>query len=243
MFRNTNELPPGGWRYFQPEIEWPTNPKEFRGIGLDATVDRILQKRAANPRFGLSLDRAQVTHDVLVFTEAVVRKMKGTESYFINDMPTPMPTASFPLARNLVHRVAAVAGTIKKQVAGVGLLIDWLGDGMEPVPIELATARARVCATSGPGGEACPFNRPATGLQKLSSAAAEDIRQLMETRKDLKLETPHDAALHTCQICECPMPLKVWTPLKHIVEKTPAATMAQFRSQWPMCWIVTEQGE
>lgn len=236
MFKNVNEIPPGGWRFYQPEIDWPKDSREFRGIGLDATVDKIYQKRAANPRFNLSLDRDKIRQEVLNYTEAVVRKMKGTETYFINDAPAPEPP-SFPLARSLAQRVAEVAGTVKKQLAGIGLLTDWLGDGLETVSPELATERAKVCATSGKDGTVCPFNEPPRGLQRVSSAVAEDLRLLMEAKREMKLQTPYDGSLHTCQICACHLPLKIWAPMEHLKRKTPADVLEQFKTKWPACWM------
>lgn len=241
MFKSLNTIPPGGWRFYDPKINWPTSPNELRGIGLEPVVDKVIEKRRANKgRFPeLALDRATVRNEVLAYTEAAVRQMKGAESY-LAEGPQPMAQpgpASFPVARSLRARVAEAAGTVKASIVGVGLLVDWLGDGMEAAAQDVAEGRAAVCATSGPEGSLCPHNRPATGLQRISSAAAEDIRQLMEAKKDMRLETSRDPMLHVCQICQCGLKLKVFAPMDVLLRKTSPELLARFQTEWPACWM------
>jgi len=242
MFKSKTTHPPGGWQIYEPQYDWPPDKRVLRGLGLEAVIDKVVEKRKANPRFGLSLDRGQIEREILIYTEKLVRGMKGTESYLVDGEPPP-PNSSFPLARSL-RRAVEAAGTVKRLAAGVGLLVDWLGDGLEAVPIPIAEARARVCATSGKDKDGnptlCPFNRPAQGLQVLSGKAAEEIHQLMESKAQMKLQTPHDAALETCQLCSCFLKLKVWTPRSHLLSKTPQATIDRFQSDWPPCWMNRE---
>jgi len=238
MFKSLRDHPPGGWRFHQPEIDWPQSATEFRGLGIDAVVDKIIKVREANRgRWpNLSLDPNFVQREVIAFTEPIVRKMKGGEAYLVPGELPQMPSASFQVARSF-RKVAEVAGTVKRMAAGVGLLVDWLGDGLESVDIPIAEQRAKICATSGFDGSSCPFNQPAQGLQRLSGAAADDIKALMEARSELKLQTSYDDNLKTCQLCECNLKLKVLAPASHLAFKTSKEIREKFRTEWPACWM------
>jgi len=242
MFKSLRDHPPGGWRFHQPEIDWPQSANEFRGLGIDAVVAKIIKVREANHgRWpNLSLDPNQVQREVIAFTEPIVRKMKGGEAYLVPGELPQMPSASFQVARSF-RKVAAVAGTVKRMAAGVGLLVDWLGDGLESVSIPIAEQRARICALSGKDGDGnptlCPFNQPAQGLQRLSGAAADNIRALMEARSELKLQTSYDDRLQTCHLCDCDLKLKVLTPASHLASKTSKELRDKFRTEWPACWM------
>jgi hypothetical protein len=68
-----------------------------------------------------------------------------------------------------------------------------------------------------------------------TTAPAELIKATLEARKDLKLETPSDSALKSCDVCKCLLRLKVFCPLSHIVSKTKPEIMAEFPKE--NCWI------
>lgn len=88
----------------------------------------------------------------------------------------------------------------------------------------VADKRASICA-------ACPKNVEGSWY---TVAPAQLIKSTLEGRKDLKLQTPSDAALKSCDVCKCLMRLKVWTPLEHILKGTKPEIMGEFPAH---CWI------
>ena len=113
---------------------------------------------------------------------------------------------------------------LKRAASGTAVVMDWLASGGSAVAQELANKRATVCAT-------CPRNVDGAWY---TTAPAELIKKTLEARADLKLETPDDAALKSCDVCKCLNRLKVWTPLEFILNKTKPEIMAEFPS---FCWI------
>lgn len=100
----------------------------------------------------------------------------------------------------------------------------WLGDGGQPVPLAQANARAAICFT-------CP--RHGTNRVKweaLSSTVADQLR----LKLGLDLHVDRESELHVCGVCDCYLPLKVWTPLEHIL------TSSDTRGLPRECWIITE---
>jgi hypothetical protein len=133
--------------------------------------------------------------------------------------------------------VDAMSG-LKRAASGTAVVIDWLMSGGAPVTQELANKRAAVCAngdhwvdSTGTLQTKCRNNVEGAWY---TTAPAELIKKTLEARQDLKLATPDDAALKSCDVCKCLMRLKVWTPLEFILNKTKPEIMAEFPVH---CWI------
>lgn len=226
--RSRNVFPIGGWKFFQPETNWSSNPH----VGFDAVVNDIIAHRRANPRFNLSTDRTTVENELEAYTEARMRSTKGGEAYLIEGAPPghqsfPMP----PRQRRIVGEIAGSAvATGAKVKAGIGTLAEWIGQGLNPAPIELATERAKVCSS-------CPLNQPATGLSVLTGLAAKTVSLLMDAKSDLKLSTPHDDKLETCTACLCDLKLKIWSPIDIVWKHT---TPEVFEKLDSACWVRSE---
>ena len=60
----------------------------------------------------------------------------------------------------------------------------------------------------------------------------------IQTAQELDLTTPYDSKLGVCAACDCPMRLKVWTPLKLILEHMLPEAKAALDSK---CWITAEE--
>lgn len=206
----------GGWQFRQPQTGW-VNPAAM--IGENASIDAIRKHRMANPaitaKHKLSTDPAAIGRELIAFQQA-----RGALP------PDQVPGPSFfqPARSTLPDRVVAAAGGIKRAAQGTAVVLDWLTSGGAPVAQELANKRAAICV-------ACPKNVDGSWF---TTAPAELIKSTLEARKDLKLETPSDAALKSCDVCKCLNRLKVWCPLSHIVAKTRPEIMAEFPSN---CWI------
>lgn len=204
----------GGWVFRQPQFGNWTNP--YALVGKDASVKAIIAARKANAAISakhkLSTDYAAVERELEEFQRA-----RGA-------LPQIAATFFSPASSRLPQRVLAAAADIKRAAQGTGVVLDWLTSGGAPVAQDLANQRAAVCV-------ACPKNVEGAWY---TVAPAQLIKATLEARKDLKLETPSDAALKSCDVCKCLMRLKVWVPLEHITKNTKAEIMAEFPSN---CWI------
>ncbi len=220
--RSRNEQPPFGWVYHQAETGFDTNP----WMGFSGAVDEIINNRKGNPRFNLPTDRASVESELEDFTVRRIMDMPGA-SGFLMDAP-PISPPSFPMPRQ--QRPENAVGGAKRAVAGAALLIDWLGDGLNPVTPPHAAQRALVCA-------ACPLNRDPNIAQSAMGAVARGFHLLMEAKAQMNLSTPSDAKLKTCQACDCDLKLKVHAEMAHIKKYTSEATMKRLDKS---CWILAE---
>ncbi len=219
---NRHTTPPGGWVFRQPETNWVA-PTPI-GSTFSQTVMLIIAMRKKNPAI-------TAKHKLATNVEAV-----GTELEKYNRKRLGLPeTAQVPFSeprRSHAGKVADAAGVsrmdgmagLKRAAAGTAVVVDWLTSGGNPVSQELANKRAAICAE-------CPKNVPGAWY---TTAPAQLIKETLEARKDLKLETPFDDRLKSCDVCRCLMRLKVWTPLEHIVGRTKAEVMAEFPAH---CWI------
>lgn len=188
-------------------------------VGEKASVDAIVKHRLANPaitaKHRLSTDPFVVNRELIAFQQA-----RGA-------LPPTQPIFFSPSSSLLPSRLVSVAADIKRAAQGTAVVLDWLSSGGSPVEQELANKRAATCV-------ACPKNVSGSWF---TVAPAELIKSTLEARKDLKLETPNDAALKSCDVCKCLNRLKVWCPLSHIVAKTRPEIMAAFPNT---CWIKCE---
>lgn len=206
----------GGWKFRQAQTGW-VNPAAM--IGKNASIDAIRKHRLANPAIAtkhqLSTDPVQIGNELVAFQQA-----RGA-------LPPDQQPASFfaPARSSLPNRVLAAAGEIKRAAQGTAVVLDWLTSGGAPVAQELANKRAAICV-------GCPKNVEGSWF---TTAPAEVIKAALESRKDLTLATPSDAALKSCGVCRCLLALKVHCPLSHIVAKTRPEIMAEFPKE--NCWI------
>lgn len=232
MLKNREHpFPPGGYIFFQPQTGW-FSPG---GLTFYQVVDEIIKMRQKNPRFAdqWSLDRTEVANELDLFTCLRIKNdpnyCDGSNEKKNSPPPRPLPQAfnNSPPPRNAVVAAGERAENFK---SGVGAVLDWLGEGMEPVPSALAHQRAKVCA-------ACPENGRPDFIQRIEGWAASGVRELINLKNDLELSTTYDDKLHHCQVCDCAIKLKVFAPMKHILDNTTERVMALFPEH---CWIKKE---
>lgn len=185
-------------------------------IGEDASITEIQKHRLKNPaicaKHKLSTDREVIRKELTAFQQA-----RGA-------LPRSAPTFFQAVRSNLPARVVAAAADIKRAAQGTAVVLDWLTSGGPPVAQDLANQRAAICVT-------CPKNVEGAWY---TVSPAELIKSTLEARKELKLETPSDSALKSCDVCKCLMRLKCWVPLPYIVQNTKPEIMAEFPAH---CWI------
>jgi hypothetical protein len=220
MLKSRETLPPGGWVFRQPETNWVS---KF-GRTFEETVDDIIKHRSVNPRFKLSTEWSAVATELELFTELRLRSMRGAESYLTPTDPKPMRLQHPPIVS-----VTDVAGAKKPSVvAGVPILINWLGSGLHPVSKELAAERAAICAD-------CQQNQKGDWRHYFTEPVAALLKTQMAIKNDMALTTPSDENLNVCKACLCELKLKVWTPLPHITDHLDDDMKRRLDER---CWIL-----
>lgn len=224
MLKSHDTFPPGGWVFRQAETNWISQ----KGRTFDETVDDIIHHRKANPRFKLETDWNAVAIELDRYTETRLRSVPGAASYYTEGDPKP----ARPNNLSFNPSVGVVAGAKSPSIQdGLPLLIDWLGDGLNPVDQELATQRALICAS-------CPRNRPGGWRHWFTGPVAHVIGITISLKHEMKLSTHQDHKLNVCDACLCELKLKVWTPMSHI--KARLKDEQKLRLD-PRCWILKEQ--
>ena len=222
-----NVTPIGGWLF----IDAPISADVLQDWSEDSLVNQVVARRQQNPRFNLTTDRSAVRAEVESQNAQRLSSMLKTplerSSYLIESGP-PDPAPSFPVP----HRPAP-GGAVRvagRAVAGVKVMLDWLGSGLKPVDAPVAEARAQICAK-------CPQNQEGNFFQRIEGAVAARIKKTVELKNSMKLQTTVDDKLHSCMACDCWNPLKVFVPIDHIL----AHDSEEVRKKLdPGCWILAE---
>jgi hypothetical protein len=196
---------------------------------------RYQEHAKANPGLALPTDMQTIEQMVDLANALRYARIPNAEEFY--ERTTPFPKRMAP-QQALSPQVQAggffqnVVGHAKNLEAGRRTLSEWWGAGGVPVAQELADGRGSICAV-------CPENDGAGLLAKFTVEAAAKIQANIEELNNQKLVTIHDAELegHVCKACDCPLRLKVWTPLKHIVQHMPGETKAKLDRG---CWILKE---
>lgn len=222
---------PGGYRYFEPATKWEPRPYS----SLDSIVTQLISHRQGRPdliaKLGWSLDPVQLLQEVVQYNVAVCVR-NGWRDYITGDENSH----PFQPPRRVVDKLRAVAG-------GGSVIIEWISEGSPTVSQELANKRAGTCAAMIPDKDnpgqflKCPLNGTGGWEAYFTTPVSNAIRREIGRKKEMKLETPFDDKLGSCEGCLCPMPLKVWMPIKNIIEKMPKE---QFNALHEKCWIREE---
>ncbi len=220
---------PNGFMYHEKRTGWkswvvdPISQWDF------ALLCRRYQEHAkANPGLALETDMARIELMMDFANAARYAQMAGAESYFTRTSEALPKTMAPQQARQRPGALASVVGRARNVAAGQKTLAEWWGKGGKPVDQTTANDRAAVCVK-------CPQNGSGGLLAKFTVAAAANIQESIEELNDLKMKTRYDDALGVCDACDCPLRLKVWTPLEHIVNNMPIQTKEKLD---PSCWIL-----
>lgn len=115
---------------------------------------------------------------------------------------------------------------IKDYTAGIGTLIEWFGRSCTTVDKDVATARALIC-------EGCPKNKM-VGWKLQFGDYAQTITGLRSWLLHKGKVTKSDKMLGVCEVCNCPMKVKVWVPIDIIRNHMDGDTMKELPER---CWI------
>lgn len=222
--KSRTEHPPYSFQFLQPEAG---QSSPFIG-SFNYVVEQVMMLRQANPflaeRHGWRTDTAGIEAEVDAYNTA--RCIAGGWLTFVTmDDGAPAPLYVMPPP---AQKKTSVVGAIRNVAAGVGVLLDWIGNGGKAVEQSLADSRAAICAD-------CPKNDGGDFIAYFTKPIADKIRTQLEIRGDLQLRTPYDDKLTVCSGCDCPLKLKVWTPMEHILAHTPKDTKTKLD---PRCWIL-----
>lgn len=227
-----NTLPAGGWCFDQKDdsgkivkSNWTHRHSPFSDFAME-----VLRMREANKYARATLP--QVMDEVDEFQ----CQRLGYDPQWVKKKPvTFQPTRLFS-PQHLRETVQAAASRITNLVDGAHILTRWFGDGARPVDGAVAQRRADVCLAVESGAR-CKFNTEGiTPVERI----AEIIKAQVEKKNDLKLEVKGEENLHTCQLCWCHLPTKIWTPIEHIISGTPPPMIEKFKREQPKCWILSE---
>lgn len=212
--------PANGFKFFQAETNWHAPD----WMSFPDLVAEVIKHRRANPRFNLATDRATVEHEVEQQNVARLLSMKNGRQFLLDDGAAPPPV--FPDRPQRLAALGAVTEGVKRYVVGAATMKSWFGAGMQPVAKEQAEHRAAICV-------ACPQNVPKTASEILG----EGMLKTIQAMNSLKLETSQGDKLKACGVCLCWNPLKVFVPLKHIVDNEDPAILASMPQN---CWVPQE---
>lgn len=213
---------PNGLKFFQPETNWTPPPN----ASFDVIVNSLIAHRNANPflrdKHGWATDYPTVANEVDAFN-ARICESHGWTKYITSGGGGPAPK-SWPLPQPQPFQ------GVRNVVAGAKTLIEWRGAGGQAVPAEQSGRRAEICSV-------CEQNGSTDLLSFFTQNVAEAIKLEIELKNQMKLQTPYDEKLGVCKACDCPMKLKVHTPIDHIKHHMPEAQRAKLD---PKCWILAE---
>ncbi len=222
---------PNGFKFIQPE----TNFQTTRFASFSTIVNAVINHRKSNPalaaKHGWNTDYDAVAEEVDRFNAQLCAQMGWSNYIQASPGDSPIPKQKAP-SESDQKQVAAAAGRVTKIWAGVKTLTDWIDSGDPAVPAEAAAARAAVCA-------GCPKNGSGDFTTWFTKPAALVIAKQVERLKDRKLATPHDERLNVCEVCLCPLKLKVHTPFQYVRAHLSDPVLKELRTV-PNCWIVSE---
>ncbi len=211
--RTLTTVPPGGWRLQQKLPDGTTKPFSSMGLVWE------FAEQVADFRKGNGLPNATAREVVHEIEEQTCARIHNDPNWCVTQKKTGVRAA-----------LAHLSKSAKLVVAGKRILVEWLGDGAKPVPIKQAQNRANVCLK-------CEHNREGHSFLILTGGTVRAIAEQMQARSQLKLRVDGEDHLRACDICLCPLPLKVHVPLKTILEHTDRETLNSFPEK---CWIPTE---
>lgn len=228
----------GGYCYTQPQTGWVSRS----GATFDEVCNELIAHRQANPRFNLPTDLDTVRIEVDSFTcqncgndpnYCVNAPSQGAPDIpWTNDPGDPEKKALSPFLPGAGASVVAAAGKyIKHTTAGIGLYLEWFGQG-GPVAAEQAERRAAICLT-------CPQNNTKLSIaQHFNQIVASNLMKVMGMLNDMSLHTSNEDKLGVCVACSCPVGAKSFSPigiiLNHIRPESKAALDAR-------CWLLEEE--
>jgi len=232
--KNRQSQVPNGMAFFIPHIKWSPPPY----MSIDQIARNAISVLQANPsvaaKLGWDLSIPAMSDRVDEYNAARCLQL-GYAQFVLAEggQPDIPPFLGHPSQNpNNPSNLQAAAAGVKKIWQGIRTMNEWADAGFPHVEPDKSTARAAVCIT-------CPKNTAGDFSSWFTKPAAEGIRRLTERAKGINLTTPHDEQLNVCDVCLCPMKLKVHIPIEVLRNGTSNETLAELRAVTG-CWIVKE---
>lgn len=229
--KDRNRQIPNGLKFLQPETNW--QPQRY--ASFTTIVTALISHRRRHPDLvkakNWSLDPNVVADEVDAFNAGICARMNWND-YIMSDegaAPAPKPQA---LLSKEKEQIAVAASRAKKIWTGVRTLNEWIDSGTPPVETERSEIRASICAK-------CPKNGQGDFTSWFTKPASDMIAKQLERLKGMKLSTPLDDKINICDVCLCPLKLKVHTPINYITTHLTPEVRAEL-AKVPNCWIVAE---
>lgn len=226
-----NRQIPHGLRFLQPETNW--RPPRFASFAT--IVGGLIAHRRRHPDLVTQkkwkMDPTEVADEVDEFNASYCIRMGWNDYVQTNEgaAPDPKPQALLAQERNVIN---AAASRAKKIWGGVKTLNSWIDSGTPPVETSRSEIRSAICA-------ACPKNGQGDFTSWFTKPASDMIAKQLDRLKGMKLTSPHDDKLNVCEVCLCPLKLKVHTPINYIQAHMSEEVLSELRGV-PKCWIVEE---
>jgi hypothetical protein len=229
--KDKNKQIPNGYKFVQPETGW--QPARYSSFG--SIVRGLMAHRLSRPelvkKHNWATDEDAVNREVEQFNVNLCLRHNWM-NYIEGGEVGGAPPKSKALSAEEKNQVSAAAGLAKKIWSGIRTLDDWIDSDIPPVSAVQSGLRAEVCSR-------CPKNTPGDFTKWFTIPAAGAIKRQIEKLAERKLETAYDAKLNVCDVCLCPLKLKVHTPLEFIKKHTSEEVLADLMKQ-PECWVVSE---
>jgi len=219
MLKSRERFPPGGFTFYEPATKW--RPPDF--ASFSTVVQQLIYHRHANPFLlkDKATDYNTVANEVDQFTAAKCKAMGYTDWIYEVAEADPAPKTIAPLKR------------VQRLVAGAVTVAEFFKSKEDAVPRPVADARGAICAF-------CPKNLPGSFESFFTVPVSQALRSSLEKLKELDLSTPYDEKLNVCDVCLCPMKLKVHFPLDLLLKRMPSDVLEELKAVVPPCWIITE---
>lgn len=228
--KNPEAQIPNGLRYIQAETNWDSTKMIGTFPSMDTLTRAVISHREGNPwlgqKHGWSTEYQDVAKEMRDYNARICLE-HGWTNFILTDENVP---AEVPVIQKKTPSLAEAAAGVKRVAAGIGVFIDWVGEGAVPVAVEVAERRAGICAT-------CPQNNGGDFKAYFTQPIADKIKKQLEIKTDLELKTSYDPKLTVCSACDCPLQLKVFVPLQHILKYTSEEVKARLDKR---CWITAE---
>ncbi len=229
--RDRNHYIPNGFVFYQPETAW----RPRRGQSFASLCQQLLQHRQGNPHLAAQhnwrMDLAGIEDEVDAFN-AKVCLANGWNKFVMTLEGGGLPPKPIALSPADQRQISVAAGLAKKIWSGVKTINDWIDSGEPPVAPVVSARRAATCAK-------CPQNGKGDFTTWFTKPAAGAIQKQVEKLADRKLSTPHDGDINICEVCLCPLKLKVHTPIRFIKEHLAENVLLDLKRVGG-CWIIEE---
>jgi len=225
--RNPNKQIPGGLKFRQPETGWDSTKALAPMPSLRALAQALIDHRKANGHLAklhgwkMSLEEVEFELDQY---NAKICIDHGWKDFVATNVGEVIPPKSLPSLQQMAHNVAQGVAAAR---VGAQTLASWFGEGGRPVEKAEGERRASICAT-------CPQNGRGDWTRWFTTPVSNLIRRQIEFGQSINLSTSVDPQLGVCEACQCPLRLKVWVPMQHILKETTEETKKKLDAR---CWI------